>query len=210
MSVIEGSPCDVVSGATESEVYQQTDHGASVKSCLNVTECALALGTICQFNFPAAVKGVRTKWSISQITVGFPTVGGGPYAGSIVAENHLADHSGSRLVPGPPPLHCPTFPDEFLAEARRLFRARTAASQLRQRAPGLAPSRIPRPLQRGRRGSSRSSSQFHPPVAATLGRRSVHSRRRTRPGPQAGLFPPWTGPSSPRSPVTSSPAPAAP
>src|SRR6516225_5180357 len=43
MSVIEGSPCDVVSGATESEVYQQTDHGASVKSCLNVTECALAL-----------------------------------------------------------------------------------------------------------------------------------------------------------------------
>ena len=34
----------MVSGATESEVYQQTDHGASVKSCLNVTECALALG----------------------------------------------------------------------------------------------------------------------------------------------------------------------
>jgi len=160
---------------------------------------------------PGRAVGRRgSKWSISQITVGFPTVGGGPYAGSIVAENHLADHSGSRLVPGPPPLHCPTFPDEFLAEARRLFRARTAASQLRQRAPGLAPSRIPRPLQRGRRGSSRSSSQFHPPVAATLGRRSVHSRRRTRPGPQAGLFPPWTGPSSPRSPVTSSPAPAAP
>ena len=37
-------------------------------------------------------------------------------------------------MPGPPPLHRPTFPDEFLAEARRLFHARTAASHLRQRA----------------------------------------------------------------------------
>ena len=37
-------------------------------------------------------------------------------------------------MPGPPPLHHPTFPDEFLAEARRLLLARTAASHLRQRA----------------------------------------------------------------------------
>ena len=56
------------------------------------------------------------------------------YAGSIVAEIHLPGRPWSRLVPGPPPLHRPTFPDEFLAEARRLFRARTAASHLRQRA----------------------------------------------------------------------------
>ena len=34
----------------------------------------------------------------------------------------------------PPPLHRPTFPDEFLAEARRLFDARTTASHFRQRA----------------------------------------------------------------------------
>lgn len=37
-------------------------------------------------------------------------------------------------MPGPPPLHHPNFPAEFLAEARRLFLARTAASHLRQRA----------------------------------------------------------------------------
>ena len=37
-------------------------------------------------------------------------------------------------MPGPPPLHHPDFPDEFLAEARRLVGARTAASHLRQRA----------------------------------------------------------------------------
>jgi hypothetical protein len=37
-------------------------------------------------------------------------------------------------MPGPPPHYCPTFPDEFLAEARRLTAARTAASHLRQRA----------------------------------------------------------------------------
>jgi hypothetical protein len=37
-------------------------------------------------------------------------------------------------VPGPPPRYCPTFPAAFLAEARRLARARTAASHLRQRA----------------------------------------------------------------------------
>ena len=37
-------------------------------------------------------------------------------------------------MPGPPPLHHPSFPAEFLAEARRLFLARTAASHLRQRA----------------------------------------------------------------------------
>lgn len=37
-------------------------------------------------------------------------------------------------MPGPPPLYRPTFPDEFLAEARRLFHARTAASHFRQRA----------------------------------------------------------------------------
>jgi len=37
-------------------------------------------------------------------------------------------------MPGPPPLYRPTFPDEFLAEARRLAAARTAASNLRQRA----------------------------------------------------------------------------
>jgi hypothetical protein len=38
------------------------------------------------------------------------------------------------FMSGPPPLHRPTFPNEFLAEAQRLFRARTAASHLRQRA----------------------------------------------------------------------------
>ena len=37
-------------------------------------------------------------------------------------------------MPGPPPLHRPTFPDEFLAEARRLVAARTAAAHRRQRA----------------------------------------------------------------------------
>jgi transposase len=37
-------------------------------------------------------------------------------------------------VPGPLPRHCPTFPEDFIAEARRLVRARTAASHLRQRA----------------------------------------------------------------------------
>ena len=37
-------------------------------------------------------------------------------------------------MPGPTPLHRPTFPDGFLAEARRLAPARTAASHLRQRA----------------------------------------------------------------------------
>jgi len=40
----------------------------------------------------------------------------------------------SSSVPGPPPRYRPSFPDEFLAEARRLVRARTAASHLRQRA----------------------------------------------------------------------------
>jgi hypothetical protein len=35
---------------------------------------------------------------------------------------------------GPAPLYRPSFPDEFLAEARRLAAARTAASHLRQRA----------------------------------------------------------------------------
>ena len=37
-------------------------------------------------------------------------------------------------MPGPSPLHRPTFPEDFRAEARRLVRARTAASHLRQRA----------------------------------------------------------------------------
>jgi hypothetical protein len=37
-------------------------------------------------------------------------------------------------MPGPPPQHRPAFPDEFLAQARRLVLARTAASHLRQRA----------------------------------------------------------------------------
>jgi transposase len=37
-------------------------------------------------------------------------------------------------MPGPAPRHRPTFPAEFLAEARRLARARTAAAGLRQRA----------------------------------------------------------------------------
>jgi transposase len=37
-------------------------------------------------------------------------------------------------VPGPSPRHRPTFPEPFLAEARRLDRARTAPSHLRQRA----------------------------------------------------------------------------
>src|SRR5258707_15484745 len=40
----------------------------------------------------------------------------------------------SSSVPGPPPRYRPSFPDEFLAEARRLVRARTAAFHLRQRA----------------------------------------------------------------------------
>ena len=38
-------------------------------------------------------------------------------------------------MPGPSPFYRPTFPDEFLAEARRVAAARTAASHLRQRAP---------------------------------------------------------------------------
>lgn len=37
-------------------------------------------------------------------------------------------------MPGPAPRYRPSFPDEFLAEARRLTAARTAASHLRQRA----------------------------------------------------------------------------
>jgi predicted ArsR family transcriptional regulator len=37
-------------------------------------------------------------------------------------------------MPGPSPHHRPSFPDDFLAEARRLVAARTAASHLRQRA----------------------------------------------------------------------------
>ena len=37
-------------------------------------------------------------------------------------------------MPGPVPHYRPTFPEEFLAEARRLTAARTAASHLRQRA----------------------------------------------------------------------------
>ena len=37
-------------------------------------------------------------------------------------------------MPGPAPRYRPAFPDEFLAEARRLVAARTAASHLRQRA----------------------------------------------------------------------------
>jgi transposase len=36
-------------------------------------------------------------------------------------------------MPGPAPHYRPIFPDEFLAEARRLTAARTAASHLRQR-----------------------------------------------------------------------------
>jgi transposase-like protein len=37
-------------------------------------------------------------------------------------------------MPGPLPHYRPSFPDDFLAEARRLVAARTAASHLRQRA----------------------------------------------------------------------------
>ena len=37
-------------------------------------------------------------------------------------------------MPGPSPRHRPSFPDEFLTEARRLVAARTAASHLRRRA----------------------------------------------------------------------------
>jgi transposase len=37
-------------------------------------------------------------------------------------------------MPGPLPRHRPIFPDDFLAEARRLVQARTTASHLRQRA----------------------------------------------------------------------------
>ena len=37
-------------------------------------------------------------------------------------------------MPGPLPRYRPSFPDEFLTEARRLVAARTAASHLRQRA----------------------------------------------------------------------------
>lgn len=37
-------------------------------------------------------------------------------------------------MPGPSPHYRPSFPDAFLAEARRLVAARTAASHLRQRA----------------------------------------------------------------------------
>lgn len=37
-------------------------------------------------------------------------------------------------MPGPPPAYRPCSPSAFLAEARRLARARTAAAHLRQRA----------------------------------------------------------------------------
>jgi hypothetical protein len=37
-------------------------------------------------------------------------------------------------VPGPAPTYRPRFPDDFLAESRRLVSARTAAAHLRQRA----------------------------------------------------------------------------
>jgi transposase len=37
-------------------------------------------------------------------------------------------------MPGPSPHYRPSFPDAFLADARRLVAARTAASHLRQRA----------------------------------------------------------------------------
>ena len=37
-------------------------------------------------------------------------------------------------MPGPSPFYRPTFPDAFLAEARRIAAARTAPSHLRQRA----------------------------------------------------------------------------
>src|SRR5262249_49996500 len=52
----------------------------------------------------------------------------------MVAGNEQAGRSWSRLMPGPAPHYRPTFPDELLAEARRLTAARTAASHLRQRA----------------------------------------------------------------------------
>jgi len=37
-------------------------------------------------------------------------------------------------LPGPPPLHRPCFPAEFLAQARQLLHRRTAPAHLRQRA----------------------------------------------------------------------------
>jgi transposase len=37
-------------------------------------------------------------------------------------------------MPGPRPHHRPSFPEEFLADARRLAAARTAGSHLKQRA----------------------------------------------------------------------------
>ena len=37
-------------------------------------------------------------------------------------------------MPGPLPSYRPSFPNEFVAEARRLVAARTAAAHLRQRA----------------------------------------------------------------------------
>jgi hypothetical protein len=40
----------------------------------------------------------------------------------------------SSHMPGPSPRYRPSFPDDFLSEARRLVGARTAASHLRQRA----------------------------------------------------------------------------
>jgi hypothetical protein len=43
MSVIDGSPCDAVSVGTESQLYELTAQGASVKIHINVTEFALAL-----------------------------------------------------------------------------------------------------------------------------------------------------------------------
>src|SRR3954451_4151888 len=61
---------------------------------------------------------------------------------------------------------------------------------------GLAPVRAARAFQCRSRRSARPSPQLHPPLAATLGQRPVYLRGRSRTWPQAGLFPPWTGPLS--------------
>ena len=100
----------------------------------------------------------------------------------------------SRLVPGPPPLHRPSFPDEFLAEARRLFLARTAASHLRQRA------RLVLLLHESPTLSNAAAAarlDLHPNSIRRWRQRWAGGQFTLEddsgPGPQAGLFPPRQG-----------------
>lgn len=110
---------------------------------------------------------------------------------------------------GPAPRYRPTFPDEFVREARRLAAARTAASHLRQRAqlvlllqekPSLSTVEVanrfdlhPNCVRRWRQRWA--NGQFTLEDAKGRGRKPVFS-------------PPWIGPPSSPSPATLSPGPA--